>query len=115
MRETRSSGSVEGVMSNRDPYSDLLTCPFTGFDACHIAEVRITRINFDRKSRNYTPYKNERRQDKCGDFIALPRQQLAREVSRKEIALLIRGAFRQRFRIVGRDVAALQERIHGYS
>jgi hypothetical protein len=22
MRETRSSGSVEGVMSNRDPYSD---------------------------------------------------------------------------------------------
>src|ERR1700691_6253125 len=23
MRETRSSGSVEGVMSNRDPYSDL--------------------------------------------------------------------------------------------
>jgi hypothetical protein len=24
MRETRSSGSVEGVMSNRDPYSDLL-------------------------------------------------------------------------------------------
>ena len=24
MRETRSSGSVEGVMSNRDPYSDLI-------------------------------------------------------------------------------------------
>jgi hypothetical protein len=24
MRETRSSGSVEGVMSNRDPYSDFL-------------------------------------------------------------------------------------------
>jgi hypothetical protein len=24
MRETRSSGSVEGVMSNRDPYSDLV-------------------------------------------------------------------------------------------
>jgi hypothetical protein len=24
MRETRSSGSVEGVMSNRDPYSDYL-------------------------------------------------------------------------------------------
>jgi hypothetical protein len=23
MREIRSSGSVEGVMSNRDPYSDL--------------------------------------------------------------------------------------------
>jgi len=23
MRETRSSGSVEGVMSNRDPYSDF--------------------------------------------------------------------------------------------
>ena len=23
MRETRPSGSVEGVMSNRDPYSDL--------------------------------------------------------------------------------------------
>jgi hypothetical protein len=25
MREIRSSGSVEGVMSNRDPYSDWLT------------------------------------------------------------------------------------------
>jgi hypothetical protein len=25
MRETRSSGSVEGVMSNRDPYSDSRT------------------------------------------------------------------------------------------
>jgi hypothetical protein len=25
MRETRSSGSVEGVMSNRDPYSDTQT------------------------------------------------------------------------------------------
>jgi hypothetical protein len=24
MREIRSSGSVEGVMSNRDPYSDLI-------------------------------------------------------------------------------------------
>jgi len=24
MRETRSSGSVEGVMSNRDPYSDYV-------------------------------------------------------------------------------------------
>jgi hypothetical protein len=24
MRETRSSGSVEGVMSNRDPYSDSI-------------------------------------------------------------------------------------------
>jgi hypothetical protein len=24
MRETRSSGSVEGVMSNRDPYSDFV-------------------------------------------------------------------------------------------
>ena len=24
MRETRSSGSVEGVMSNRDPYSDFM-------------------------------------------------------------------------------------------
>jgi hypothetical protein len=27
MRETRSSGSVEGVMSNRDPYSDYLAKP----------------------------------------------------------------------------------------
>jgi hypothetical protein len=27
MREIRSSGSVEGVMSNRDPYSDLGRCP----------------------------------------------------------------------------------------
>ena len=24
MRESRSSGSVEGVMSNRDPYSDFV-------------------------------------------------------------------------------------------
>jgi hypothetical protein len=24
MRENRSSGSVEGVMSNRDPYSDFM-------------------------------------------------------------------------------------------
>ena len=24
MRESRSSGSVEGVMSNRDPYSDFI-------------------------------------------------------------------------------------------
>ena len=24
MRESRSSGSVEGVMSNRDPYSDFM-------------------------------------------------------------------------------------------
>ena len=29
MRETRSSGSVEGVMSNRDPYSDLYSRVFT--------------------------------------------------------------------------------------
>jgi hypothetical protein len=27
MRETRSSGSVEGVMSNRDPYSDFANYP----------------------------------------------------------------------------------------
>jgi len=30
MRETRSSGSVEGVMSNRDPYSDSLKSVLTG-------------------------------------------------------------------------------------
>jgi len=28
MREIRSSGSVEGVMSNRDPYSDFLLVSF---------------------------------------------------------------------------------------
>ena len=27
MRETRPSGSVEGVMSNHDPYSDFSICP----------------------------------------------------------------------------------------
>ena len=31
MRETRSSGSVEGVMSNRDPYSDCRTIPIKNF------------------------------------------------------------------------------------
>src|ERR1700688_896295 len=29
MRESRSSGSVEGVMSNRDPYSDSTTAIFS--------------------------------------------------------------------------------------
>jgi hypothetical protein len=31
MRETRSSGSVEGVMSNRDPYSDSGLVPDKNF------------------------------------------------------------------------------------
>jgi hypothetical protein len=31
MRETRSSGSVEGVMSNRDPYSDSTRAFMVGF------------------------------------------------------------------------------------
>jgi hypothetical protein len=35
MREIRSSGSVEGVMSNRDSYSDfLLVCPLDAVHAC---------------------------------------------------------------------------------
>jgi hypothetical protein len=35
MREIRSSGSVEGVMSNRDSYSDfLLICPLDAVHAC---------------------------------------------------------------------------------
>jgi hypothetical protein len=35
MREIRSSGSVEGVMSNRDSYSDfLLVCPLDAVQAC---------------------------------------------------------------------------------
>jgi hypothetical protein len=35
MREIRSSGSVEGVMSNHDSYSDfLLVCPLSAVHAC---------------------------------------------------------------------------------
>src|SRR6202044_2211125 len=35
MREIRSSGSVEGVMSNRDSYSDFLwVCPLNAVHAC---------------------------------------------------------------------------------
>ncbi len=35
MREIRSSGSVEGVMSNRDSYSDfVLICPLSAVHAC---------------------------------------------------------------------------------
>ena len=35
MREIRSSGSVEGVMSNRDSYSDFLwVCPLDAVHAC---------------------------------------------------------------------------------
>jgi hypothetical protein len=44
MRETRSSGSVEGVMSNRDPYSDFqvclhLVCGWVSFRHRHDASV----------------------------------------------------------------------------
>src|SRR5260370_4895420 len=41
MRETRPSGSVEGVMSNRDPYSDL----------CFLPDYRLKRL---RRSYNTT-------------------------------------------------------------
>ena len=34
MRETRSSGSVEGVMSNRDPYSDFRQIQHSCYDTC---------------------------------------------------------------------------------
>ena len=40
MRESRSSGSVEGVMSNRDPYSDFLL----------VCEVQELRVDCDRVS-----------------------------------------------------------------
>ena len=45
MRETRSSGSVEGVMSNRDPYSDL-----TVYDLQTSGTPRYMRMGIGRAS-----------------------------------------------------------------
>jgi hypothetical protein len=57
--------------------------------------------------------KNELNRRKCGGFTALRRRLRTHEAKRKAIALVIGGSFRQRFAIVGHDVAPLQERIHG--
>jgi hypothetical protein len=42
MRESRSSGSVEGVMSNRDPYSDRYANPV---DTNHTCPRRAFRVS----------------------------------------------------------------------
>ena len=53
MRETRSSGSMEGVMSNRDPYSDfrsrilrIILCALTSVRERRRSE----RLNAERKN-----------------------------------------------------------------
>jgi hypothetical protein len=50
MRETRSSGSVEGVMRNRDPYSDYFDCltissSITTLDVKHLWRALAGRAN----------------------------------------------------------------------
>jgi hypothetical protein len=45
MREIRSSGSVEGVMGNRDPYSDYLTRSASIYDAASAITTRALIID----------------------------------------------------------------------
>ena len=64
MRETRSSGSVEGVMSNRDPYSDYgsaITFPKNG-----------CQVDVGRKIVNHEGHEVSRREN-IGNQFDFPR------------------------------------------
>jgi hypothetical protein len=55
MRETRSSGSVEGVMSNRDPYSDFIQTKPKVFDLRLRFRTSAETIGAQRDLFNTTP------------------------------------------------------------
>jgi hypothetical protein len=48
MRETRSSGSVEGVMSNRDPYSDCSASLVISTLVCRVTVMDHERVLDDK-------------------------------------------------------------------
>jgi hypothetical protein len=48
MRETRSSGSVEGVVSNHDPYSDFFRSSFLAF-LCRYLSLSLHQVGVARR------------------------------------------------------------------